>query len=355
MTLTLIKEKLSQKKVIDHERIKELRKDITFQYKDRTPREKANILAKAIHTIIDDSLPNLSIESKRSIRMTLLNEKLSANSSLNINGQDIFESSIELAIKEDLEDELLYWVKTEVDIEDSLVEAYVNSYKETKHELAATVNLVEDKLNFQVESVSNQQSIHQKKHLKFLVLGMMVASLILIPMILNMDHSIKIEEARVEMVDSEVTIHERTPNALPSYLQYHEVDIVKLQAWLDERDSILVEEPYFSTILEVADEFNVHPLLLFAVTGQEQAFVPRHHNRASEIANNPFNVFHSWEDFNTNILESTQIAARTIVNLSQDRPDDKDPIQWINRKYAEDTNWRVGVSSIFKQLERATQ
>ena len=73
------------------------------------------------------------------------------------------------------------------------------------------------------------------------------------------------------------------------------------------------------------------------------------------MANNPFNVYHSWEDFSTNISESSQITARTIVNLSKDRPEEVDPIHWINRKYAEDGNWWQGVSSIFNQLEGVVQ
>jgi len=114
----------------------------------------------------------------------------------------------------------------------------------------------------------------------------------------------------------------------------------------------LADEPYFTTIISVADEYNLHPFLLFAITGQEQGFVPRTHKKAEKIANNPFNVFHSWEEYNTTISESSIIAAKTIINLSQERPEDTHPLQWVNRKYAEDPNWWKGVAAIFERMEK---
>ncbi|HIW32407.1 MAG TPA: glucosaminidase domain-containing protein [Candidatus Paenibacillus intestinavium] len=139
-------------------------------------------------------------------------------------------------------------------------------------------------------------------------------------------------------------------NELPSDFQYIAVNESLLIQYLNSRNSILVDEPYYTAIMDTAKQFNIHPVLLFAITGQEQAFVSRDNERAAEIANNPFNVFHSWEDYNTTIDDSTAIAARTLVNLSKDRPQDIDPIVWINRKYAEDPNWSTGVNSLFTTM-----
>lgn len=140
------------------------------------------------------------------------------------------------------------------------------------------------------------------------------------------------------------------PNELPPLYQYAEVDRDKLKAYLDTRQSKLVEEPYFDALLRTAKEFNISPILLFAITGQEQGFVHREHEQADKIANNPFNVFHSWQDYNTTIEDSAAIAARTIVNLSKDRPEGVNAIVWINRKYAEDPNWSTGVLSLFDTI-----
>jgi hypothetical protein len=147
---------------------------------------------------------------------------------------------------------------------------------------------------------------------------------------------------------------------LPSELRYIHIDETKLQKFLEERNSLLIEEPYFSSILTVAKDFDVHPLLLFAILGQEQGFVPRDNVYAKEIANNPFNVFGSWKIYNTNIKDSAEIAARSLIHLSADRPNGEDPIKWINLRgdeggYAEDETWWIGVKDVFKRLEKETK
>lgn len=132
---------------------------------------------------------------------------------------------------------------------------------------------------------------------------------------------------------------------------YREVDKSSLKKFLQTRNSLLEEEPYFSTIINTAKNFNVNPLLLFAITGQEQSFVPKSNANAKEIANNPFNVFNSWQNYNTDIKDSSEIASRTVVNLSLGRPENIDPFKWLNNKYSEDSLWFVGVKSIYTCLE----
>lgn len=141
------------------------------------------------------------------------------------------------------------------------------------------------------------------------------------------------------------------PN-LPEEWHYREVNWEGLKAYLASRNSLLMEEPYFSGIIETAKEFQINPLVLFAIAGHEQGFVPKDHPEALKIANNPFNVFSSWQNYNTDIYDSSTIAARTVINLVEDYPADMDPFQWVNRKYAEDENWWRGVRSIFDRLTR---
>jgi hypothetical protein len=119
------------------------------------------------------------------------------------------------------------------------------------------------------------------------------------------------------------------------------------------RNSLLAEEPYFEVILSTAYEYGIHPLVFFAISGQEQAFVPMNNSNARKIANNPYNIFRSWQHYNTDIKDSTRIAARTILTLSKGCPQGKDPFQWINRKYAEDKKWWVGVRNCYIMLEQA--
>lgn len=140
-------------------------------------------------------------------------------------------------------------------------------------------------------------------------------------------------------------------SGLPTELHYHPVDEDQLKAYLHGRQSMLAEDPYFSEILTASKDYDIHPLLMFAITGQEQSFVPKGNRYARQIANNPFNVFHSWKEYNTDIRDSARIAAATVVKLSANCPEGMDPILWINRKYAEDENWWIGVSRILLDMK----
>lgn len=143
-------------------------------------------------------------------------------------------------------------------------------------------------------------------------------------------------------------------NYLQSHLQYKPINEDALKAWLTDRKSTLATEPYFSTIMETAKSYNINPLLFFAITGQEQNFVPSTHEKAKKMANNPFNLYGSWQDFNTSIQEATEIVARTVIHLGKDCPEGEDQIQWINRQYAEDPDWYIGVNYFLNELEKVT-
>ncbi|HOV79154.1 MAG TPA: hypothetical protein PK728_03540 [Bacillota bacterium] len=158
-----------------------------------------------------------------------------------------------------------------------------------------------------------------------------------------------------EKTDTPGKIPGSVAGALPAELQFKPVDIYKLQNCLHERNSLLADGPYFTAILKTAEEFNINPLLLFAITGQEQAFVPRNGANAKKIANNPFNVHRSWQEYNTDIGDASRIAAITIINLSRNRPETADPVSWINRTYSEDKNWWQGVRKILEELESETR
>ncbi|WP_061997096.1 glucosaminidase domain-containing protein [Clostridium sp. ATCC 25772] len=142
-------------------------------------------------------------------------------------------------------------------------------------------------------------------------------------------------------------------NHLHEDFKYKKVNTNALKQYLAQKNSILVEEPYFSTIMDTAKNFNLNPLLLFAITGQEQGFVPKNNPHCTTIANNPFNIFNSWQNYNTDIEDASQIVSRTVVNLSLNRPEDEDPFRWLNQKYSEDESWFKGVKSIYSSLEKS--
>ncbi|KXG77351.1 glucosaminidase domain-containing protein [Thermotalea metallivorans] len=147
------------------------------------------------------------------------------------------------------------------------------------------------------------------------------------------------------------------PNVVPTEIMYQDVDKAGIIAWLEKRGSYLADEYHVNAIIAAGRRYNVHPLLLVAITGQEQSFVPRRKSNAPRVARNPFNVFGSWQRYSPGIQKSAMIAAHTVAKLSQDRPAGAHPIQWLNNRsnprgvYATDPNWWKGVTKFFTILK----
>lgn len=149
---------------------------------------------------------------------------------------------------------------------------------------------------------------------------------------------------------SKITVEKESTMHLPDHFLYTEINQSKLREYLNNKNSVLAEEPYFSEIISTSREFNLNPLILFAITGQEQGFVPKHHSNAYSIANNPYNVFYSWQRYNTNIEDTSKIVSRTIIDLSKGCPANMDTFTWINKRYASDQGWSKGVNRFFNEL-----
>lgn len=150
------------------------------------------------------------------------------------------------------------------------------------------------------------------------------------------------------------------PNAgIPLELAYRSLDIPAVIDFLKDRKSALANTTTLRMIDQAGKSQNVDPHLLLAITGQEQGFVPVTNNHASEIIRNPWNVFGCWcsgKGATLTTEEAAVIAAKTIVKLSQNRPEGRDPIQWLVARdnphgyYASDTGWWIGVSKFYKAL-----
>jgi hypothetical protein len=145
-------------------------------------------------------------------------------------------------------------------------------------------------------------------------------------------------------------LYNREQPGFPDFLVYDGVDYPEVISYLHSRNSAFTEDTYLSVIDSVALEYDVHPLLLLAIIGQEQGFVPRDNPYALKILNNPFNVYMSWTHYNTTLHDSCEVAAGTIRSILETRPAGANPFKWLNRRYAEDPNWWKGVQELYYTL-----
>ncbi|RXI46185.1 hypothetical protein DP130_11520 [Clostridium tetani] len=308
----------NNKKIITKEEILKIRHTINIEHLEKTPKEKANILSETIHSILEEHLIGIKNCNKKQIKISLLKNTIFNNKD-NISYLDIYNTITSDTFKDIVSSE----------------------------EISIWQNCI-------IKN-NNRKNVFKLRHNK-LILFFICTFFILIlthsyKKVSSYVFSNKVENVATINYDLLISkIENNNSTSLPSYFKYIEIDNEKLKTFLINRNSLLSEEPYFSSIINSAKEFNLNPLILFAITGQEQSFVPKTDKSSKKIANNPFNVFHSWMEYNTDIVDSSKIACRTVINLCEDRPQGEDPFQWINRKYAEDKNWHKGVRSIYNDL-----
>lgn len=161
----------------------------------------------------------------------------------------------------------------------------------------------------------------------------------------------KANERPIALTQAVSFVYEDSKPGFPRSLGFMSVNKDRLRGYLKRSNSLLADEPYFSKIMEACAKNDVHPALLFAIAGQEQGFVKRGSENAALIVNNPFNVYHSWSEYNTNIEDSATIASITVRNILTDRPQGENAFKWLNKTYAEDPNWWTGTETIFFTIE----
>lgn len=142
-------------------------------------------------------------------------------------------------------------------------------------------------------------------------------------------------------------------------LRFREISTDRVVRYLESKRSALARPDRVEAIKTAAKRYDVNPLLLVAITGQEQSFVPRDQIEAEMIASNPFNVFGCWcvTYPQLTLEQSAAHAAETVARLSQGMPPGAHPIRWINYEngrgvYAEDPTWWIGVSFFFDEARR---
>jgi len=323
---------MEQGNILTLDSINRIRFYVKTKYSHLPKEEHATIVADAIVKIIDRQLPQFTPEVKKEITNKLIEQII-----------------IPLKRPVSIEDISLVCDAVPLESEDkTLLQAW-----KLEHGVEITKRSLGQMLQEQWYRLSQYiQDRRKRVYYGVAYMTLIIAMLLILPFIQNIRNaSAHTEDAGLhESMDVPAAVVPLLENELPAMYQYSEVNKQLLQQYLHSRNSMLTDEPYFSAIMETAHAFNIHPALLFAITGQEQGFVNRDNELASKIINNPFNVFYSWERYNTTIKDSSEIAARTLVNLSKERPAEVDAITWINRKYAEDPKWSAGVRSLFQTI-----
>lgn len=168
-----------------------------------------------------------------------------------------------------------------------------------------------------------------------------------------------------------------------SELRYIPLKIEKVRAYLKQRNSKLAQSDYLEEVDSIGKAANINPALMIAITGREMSYVKNDYNYWAKvygksnllaklkrlnssaaiedapdyIVNNPWNVYHSWWEYNKSFSASAQVCATTLKNLYKGCPEGANPIQWINLRggkggYAEDSSWFLGVSQFFSEINK---
>lgn len=348
---------LHSKDILNEKFLNAVRDFIAVKHNHVDSAKRAEILAQAVHQALDQQLPDFPSDVKRSLRTELLN--CARNKAVfRITTTDIWEHCLKLQPQTpELLNSLKTWTEKQLSREISQAEFV---------KIVSGITQIDGKdiLKEEIDQRTKQPRalIYVSGALALLVFALFPLFKIYIEGANKADYSVR-DVSAYYLVEKQLgplfqpdfysfnVPYPGSYNELPKPFRYEEIDEVAVKSYLEERHSILTDDAYFQVIMDTARSYNIHPLLLLAITGQEQGFVPRDHPDAEQIANNPFNVYYSWRDYNTTIEDSAKIAAVTLTNLIKNRPDHIHPLAWINRKYAEDENWWIGVQRLFDTLK----
>ncbi len=400
---------LKKNKILSRDDITRIRDDIKRIVPYADDKHRASLLSRALYRTIDRNLDEFSEKYKQKIKKSLIKTFIYENRNC-IKKSDVFFTCTNFENKtEELIENLTIWVNNNVEsiVNREIMNGYLaftsdiplqnyNTNHTQKNVKILREALFDEGLennnyrftyyyDFIKSKILKYTSIinNKKKSRIYVVINVVILLLIIaigknihfnknvINEVSGKDYSLEINIEENNLIDKrdmiklssiydslEDSYHTQYSTVeyfqhIPDFLRYKNINQQKLRNYLISRNSILAEEPYFTTVINAAKEFSINPIILFAITGQEQSFVPKSHKKAKVIANNPFNVFGSWQKYNTNIKDSSEVAARTVFNLLKNRPEGVDPFKWVNRKYAEDKNWYIGVSRLFNQIEAA--
>lgn len=362
--------KLEQIEILQSNHVTLFRNYIQKKFPTASPEERSIILADAVYKAMNKHIEEFDTKIRDRVKHEVLKRAVMKDN-YNIKGTDIFYACLALKdTEEGLKESLVIWLNNKCNSSikkeyfdqlysrqstssDELIEYDLSQAGTFKNKVLLLQQFL-DRIQVTYTYVK-QKTARNLSYPRVVALFLITTVFITYLAMGNMDTLFSKQNSFQNVQAEEIPgkqISNISNSSLPSHLRYREVDKDSLVNYLVKKYSLLSEEKYISAIIQASFELDVNPLLLIAITGQEQAYVPKNHSNAVIIANNPFNVFGSWQVYNTDILDSARIAARTVVELSKNRPQSIDPIVWINNKYAEDKRWHEGVNKNFEDINR---
>jgi len=329
-----------------------IKNSIGTKYAHLSSSERAEILAMAIHTHLDKHLIGIDDQHKETMRLNILEATL-AKHIYYISRHDVFEAIFELDINESAKVGLAEtWLVETVQI--PVPRWALEDYLYNKMHVPRRNLMPKKKPLFHLSNRFNYEVFNhwmQRNLLKIAITALIIFSFISILNWIDQPNQKATPSSIVKFESKDMLDYDLVLLHSDTKFEYESFDYFKIKYYISiTRDGLIGDSNHFNQIIHKAYINNIDPLLLFAIIGQEQSFVPNSEIEQAKIINNPYNVFHSWQAYNTNLRDSTQIAINTIKNRLASKPYGISPFQWLGQTYAEDIAWPVGVESIYEQL-----
>ncbi|MBF4693570.1 hypothetical protein [Fusibacter ferrireducens] len=384
---------LKQWLILSFSDLLKIKKYIAQKYIKSSQKERARILSNTVHQVLDKHLDGIDQEHKTALKYNVLSHTIT-QSDCDISKYDIFKSIFELDLSPS--DQIMLasdWIdkSTDLNLDASDILEFVVAYSEAHDQQYTPERLPDIHRALPQRPYSKAPKHHPFGDFinHYLLNAEFIITLFIVAIIATtLGSAIVLSKPEPQEIKTEIqitraltTIHnpflaqslflmktvrvKNLPHAFEVFIEYEKTekkvehyhyrpfDFMALKSYLvNVRHSLIGESPYLNQVIYISKLNNIDPLLLIAIIGQEQNFIPIENANRAQIVNNPYNVFYSWKSYNTTLSDSTQIAINTIKN-SFDKKDreDMDDIEWLNQTYAEDLNWHKGVKEIYSFLD----
>ncbi|HAS72587.1 MAG TPA: hypothetical protein DCS67_00410 [Clostridiales bacterium UBA8960] len=348
-------ESLKKMIILSFQDLTRIRSSISRTYAHLSSSDRAEILSLAVHNLLNKHLDGIDHEHRESLKINILETTLSRHV-YSITKNDVFESIVTMNLPEDVRMHIAEsWLieSAKIDVPKGvLIDYLVTQHQFTKKTVPVRKNRVSIAFMLLFTCLAIGLFLfHEKPQTPSVEPNLRSASIVKgYEGLSQLDRVYLISD----VIDG-IIVKKTVPFGIGQkeqpfrYDYFHYFNIKHYIA--TTRKGLIAHPEYFNRVIHLAYLNDIDPLLLFAIIGQEQAFVNEDSSHSLLVVNNPFNVFHSWIDYNTTLRDSTKIAINTIKRRMANIPPGISPFLWLNGVYAEDPNWHYGVSWIYAHLK----